>query len=123
MDPVDNTPGPEQNELPRSVNPAPSEQPPAARISLDGFSKVLLVTVAVGIWVLVLQNVGILPVSQQVEVANTVRVRGDVDVSGSVSVDNTVDMNIAEINGHRDVFFNNYSSEPNKYYRLPIVNQ
>ena len=53
----------------------------------------------IGIWAVVLQNVGIIPTKQNVCVkGGYVDVSGsvDADVSGSVSVDNTVDINIEE---------------------------
>lgn len=72
----------------------------------------------VGIWAIVLQNAGIIPTNKNVKVVNEV----DAYVRGSVSVDNTVDINIEEINGHRDVFFNNPSrGEKSKYYVLPVT--
>ncbi|MBR5982960.1 MAG: hypothetical protein IK025_04460 [Bacteroidales bacterium] len=46
------------------------------------------------------------------------------EVTGSVDVDNTVDINIEEINGHSDVFYNNYSrGDKDKYYRIPVITQ
>jgi hypothetical protein len=65
--------------------------------------KVVLITIAVGIWAIVLQNAGVIPTSQNVKVVNTVDVSGnvDADISGSVSVDNTVDINIEEVNGYQ----------------------
>ena len=88
--------------------------------------QVVLVTIAIGIWVLVLQNAGIFPKNQNVIVVNEVEanVRGHVDaeVYGTVEVDNTVDINVQAINGHYDVFFNNPSrGEREKYYLLPVV--
>lgn len=76
----------------------------------------------IGIWILVLQNFGIIPVSQNVGVTNEVAVGGRVsaDVSGSVSVDNTVDVNLYEINGHRNFFYNSDYKHPNDYYRIPV---
>lgn len=47
--------------------------------------KSILIIIAVGIWMLVLQNLGIIPVTQDVRVKNTINadVSGSVDVSGS----------------------------------------
>ncbi|SET12394.1 hypothetical protein SAMN05444285_10691 [Draconibacterium orientale] len=79
--------------------------------------KAILIIIAIGIWVIIFQNAGIIPTNQNVRVINSV----DAYVSGSVDVDNTVDINIHEINGHRDVFFNNpRRGEKNKYYVLPV---
>ena len=67
--------------------------------------KAILITMTIGVWAIVLQNAGIIPTNQNVKVVNTVDtyVNGgniDADVSGSVSVDNTVDVNIEEVNGY-----------------------
>ncbi|MGN1214068.1 MAG: hypothetical protein ACI4TR_04155 [Bacteroidaceae bacterium] len=80
---------------------------------------------AIGIWIIVLQNFGIIPVNhdtQGVYVLNTVDVRGDVDanVHGNVRVDNTVDINLKEINGYQNCFYNHYKRHPKDYYRIPI---
>lgn len=54
------------------------------KIQLKNLSlKSLLIVIAVGIWILVLQNLGIIQVTQDVRVKNKV----DADVSGSVYVD------------------------------------
>ena len=84
--------------------------------------KGLIAIATVGIWILVLQNFGIIPTSQNVRVTNRVGIVGEVDanVSGSVSVGNTVDVNLYEINGHRNCFYNNKSQHPNDYFRIPV---
>lgn len=52
-------------------------------LRLKGLSmKSILIIIAIGIWLLVLQNLGIISVEQDVCVKNTV----DVDVSGNVDV-------------------------------------
>lgn len=52
--------------------------------------KSILLAIAIGVWILVLQNLGIIPVSQSVNVIN------EVDVAGSVRVDNTVDVSVVD---------------------------
>jgi hypothetical protein len=44
--------------------------------------------ITIGIWILVLQNLGIIPINQNVRVTNEVEIEGDVDVN------NTVDVNV-----------------------------
>jgi hypothetical protein len=93
--------------------------------------KTILVIIASGIWVLVLQNAGLIPKVQQnvyveggyinTDVRNTVNVSGSVDVRGSVDVGNRVDINISAINGYRNCFYNSYAKHPNDYYRLPVA--
>ena len=52
----------------------------------------------------------------------SLEVDNTVNVSGYVNVNNTVDINLESINGHRNVFFNNPSRGDNsKYYRIPVV--
>ena len=60
--------------------------------------KALLIVIAAGIWMIVLQNFIVFDNRQDVYV------RGgyiDADVSGSVSVDNEVDINISSVNGYQ----------------------
>lgn len=84
----------------------------AFSLSLKG----ILLAIAVGIWMLVLQNFGIFAVTQDVKVKNTV------DVSGVVDVGNSVDVNLQYINGRSDVFFNNpRRGDKDKYYLIPVT--
>ena len=87
--------------------------------------KAILIAIGLGIWVMVLQNAGVIPTKQNVYVKGgyiDADVNGTVDVRGSVDIDNTVDINIEEINGQSDVFFNNPGRGHNdKYYRLPVT--
>lgn len=99
--------------------------------SKDYSLKVILITIAIGIWTIVLQNSGVVPTSQNVNVVNTVDthvragninadVNGTVSVDntvnmyGTVSVDNTVDVNIEQILGAPAAAFGAYT---NKYGR------
>ena len=91
--------------------------------------KATLILMTIGIWVIVLQNAGVIPTSQKVRVVNTVDtyvqggnidadVNGYVDVSGSVSVDNEVDVNLEAINGKHSVFYD--FSGNGDYHRIPV---
>lgn len=67
--------------------------------------KAILIIIGLGIWIIVLQNAGVIPTKQDVyvkggyvDVDNTVRVKGSVDVTGSVEVDNMVDVNLNVLN-------------------------
>lgn len=80
--------------------------------------KPVLIVIAVGIWVIVLQNAGIIPTNQNVKVVNTVGVDGSVRVSGNVDVDNTVDINIEEINGKSNAFYDH--GRDGNYNRIPV---
>lgn len=88
------------------------------------FSNVVLLFLGLGVWLLVLQNLGVITVSQKVRLDGgyVSVVNGEVKVKGKVEVDNTVDINIQEINGQQDVFFNNPDrGQKDKYYRLPVT--
>jgi hypothetical protein len=66
--------------------------------------KAILILIAAGIWMIVLQNFNVFDNRQDVYV------RGgyiDADVSGSVSVDNEVDINISSVNGYPTKSYNN----------------
>ena len=81
-------------------------------LSLKG----ILVVIALGIWMLVLQNLGVIPVTQDVKVKNMV------DVSGRVDIGSSVDVNLQYINGRSDVFFNNpRRGDKDKYYVIPVT--
>lgn len=56
--------------------------------------KALLWIIAIGIWLIVLQNLGIIPIEQKVAIPSTVDayVVNTVDVQGYVDVGNTVDV-------------------------------
>ena len=84
--------------------------------------KNLLIIIAIGIWVIALQNTGLIPTSQRVNVTNEVETqingRVNASVSGDVSVNNMLDVNLRAINGHRDAFYGSRSDEG--YFRIPV---
>jgi hypothetical protein len=73
--------------------------------------KAILIAIGAGIWVIVLQNAGIIPKLAGTENGTqTVYVTGgniDADVSGSVRVDNEVDINISSVNGRQAKSYSN----------------
>lgn len=76
--------------------------------------KAILIAIGIGIWVLVLQNAGLIPTKQNVYVKGgyiDADVNGTVDVTGNVSVDNTVDVNIDEILGRPAAAYHAYNNE------------
>ena len=85
------------------------------------FNNVLLLIIAFGIWGLFMQNMGLFvpndDYTQKVRVVNTVEteIQNTVKVNGSVDVYNTVDVNIDEINGQRNVFY----KKDDRYFLLP----
>lgn len=69
--------------------------------------KLILSLIAIGVWILVLQNTGIIPITHRVRVINEIDANitnaVDANVSGSVNVNNTVDVNIHAINGYNRI--------------------
>jgi multidrug efflux pump subunit AcrA (membrane-fusion protein) len=88
--------------------------------------KAILIIIAVGIWGIFLQNAGIIPTKQNVYVKGgyiDAEVSGSVDVNGRVEVDNTIDVNIHEINGHNQVTTRAGTHSVFPYgYMLPVDN-
>lgn len=68
----------------------PNSNKKIIHIPKDLSLKSILLAIAIGVWILVLQNLGIIPVSQSVNVIN------EVEVTGSVRVDNTVDVSVVD---------------------------
>ena len=87
--------------------------------TLNQSYKPILFVIAIGIWAIVLQNAGIIPTSQNVKVVNSVDVNGSVSVSGKVdaNIENTIDINIKEINGKSNAF---YDHNDGNYNRIPV---
>lgn len=75
-------------------------------------NNILLVVIAVGIWGLFMQNMGIFvpndDYTQKVRVVNTVdtEVQNSVNVNGSLDIDNIVDINIKKVNGYKTKTYN-----------------
>jgi uncharacterized membrane protein (Fun14 family) len=88
-------------------------------LSKSSFIKIILLLITAGIWVITLQNAGVIPTNQDVKVVNTVETHSE--VSGSVSVDNIVDVNIQEINGYNTVTTGSGTHSVFPYgYMLPV---
>ncbi len=86
-------------------------------------NKIILIVIACGIWAIVLQNMGIIPTTQDVEVVNSVDVEGTIDVGNTVNVDGyidvgEVDVNISKINGYKNAFYDH--GYDGVYNRIPV---
>jgi hypothetical protein len=83
----------------------------------------ILISIGLGIWMIVLQNAGIIPkLVGSKNGTQTVYVTGgniDADVSGSVSVDNQVDVNLDAINGNSNCFYD--FGGDGDYVRIPVM--
>tara|TARA_R110002050_G_scaffold95152_1_gene198075 strand:+ start:4839 stop:5096 length:258 start_codon:yes stop_codon:yes gene_type:complete len=84
---------------------------------IDKYIRTTLIIIAIGIWALVLQNLGIVPSKQVVyvkggyiDVSGSVEVENKVDIQGSVEVENTVSISIDEVLGEngKKYYFKNY---------------
>jgi len=88
--------------------------------------RLILLSISLGIWLIVLQNSGIIPITQRVKVINTVDVAGSVDVEntvhikGSVDIDNTVDVNLNEVLGRPIGCRNSYTSGGKEYVSIDV---
>lgn len=85
-------------------------------------NKIILIVIACGIWAIVLQNMGIIPTAQNVEVVNSVDVGGTVDVGNTVNVNGyvdvgEVDVNISKINGQTSFYDHGGNG---RYDRIPV---
>jgi hypothetical protein len=84
------------------------------------FFKVTLVMIALGIWVLIFQNAGIIPqVSpRRITVDSALRVTGSVDVDNTVFIKGSVDANIESINGYSKFYKDPRTGE---FYVIPVT--
>lgn len=80
--------------------------------------KAVLIAIGIGIWVIVLQNAGIIPTKQNVYVKGGY-IDADIDGTVDVSIGNTVDINLSEINGKRNVFYDFGGN--GEYVRIPVM--
>lgn len=87
------------------------------------FHNSLLLLIGIGIWIIVFQNMGLIPIVQKVQLEGgyVSDITQEVKIKGEVKVDSTVNINLHSINGQQDVFFNNPDrGHHDKYYRLPV---
>ena len=85
--------------------------------------KTVLIFIAIGIWAIVLQNAGIIPTKQNVTVKGgylEANVSGSVDIDNAIEIDGTIDVNIDEINGYDNAF---YQDGDGAYMLLPVTNR
>lgn len=79
--------------------------------------KVILIAIGLGIWVMVLQNAGVIPSNQNVYVKGGYI---DADVNGYVNVGNTVDINIKEVQGRNAGSRRSYTIDGVDYNSLDV---
>lgn len=84
------------------------------------FFRTAVILIAIGIWILVFQNAGIIPPvrTPHVEVDSLVSVTGDVEVGNTVFVKGMVNTNIQSINGYSKFYKDPRTGE---FYVLPMT--
>lgn len=84
------------------------------------FFRNISILIAVGIWIIVLQNTGIFPrlLPMQVQNSSAVEVRGTVDIENTVFIKGNVDANIESINGYTKFYKDPRTGE---YYVIPVT--
>jgi len=83
--------------------------------------KAILIAIGIGIWVIVLQNAGLIPTKQNVYVKGgyiNADINGTVDIRGSVSVDNEVDVDIRKISGWNAANYYEYKIDGKEFHSL-----
>ncbi|MBU3927272.1 MAG: hypothetical protein KKB74_05655 [Bacteroidetes bacterium] len=84
------------------------------------FFKTVLIVIAIGIWIIVFQNAGIIPqaIPQRIVADSAILVTGEVDVLNTVFIKGAVDANIESINGYSKFYKDPRTGE---YYVIPVT--
>jgi len=84
------------------------------------FVKTTLISIAVGIWIIVFQNFGIFPRFTPIEITSEepLKVTGEVDVNNTVTVKGSLNVNLESINGYTKFYKDPRTGE---YYVIPIT--
>jgi hypothetical protein len=84
------------------------------------FQKSMLILIAVGVWVIVLQLIGIIPQIKPLQIASeeVLQVKGVVEVENVVFIKGTVDANLESINGYSKFYKDPRTGE---FYVIPMT--
>jgi len=84
------------------------------------FVKTTLILIAVGIWTIVFQNLGLIPriIPLEITTDEPIVVSGEVDVNNTVNVKGSVNANLESINGYSKFYKDPRTGE---YYVIPIT--
>lgn len=84
------------------------------------FFRTMLLFIAIGVWVIVLQNAGVLPQLGAIAVKTdqVVQIKGLVEVENTVYIKGQVDANLESINGHSKFYKDPRTGE---YYVIPVT--
>ena len=79
-----------------------------------------LIVIAAGIWMIVLQNAGLVPQVTPIKISSDgpIEVVGEIDVINTVFIKGSVDANIESINGYAKFYKDPRTGE---YYVLPVT--
>ena len=84
------------------------------------FFKNILILIAIGIWVIVLQNAGLVPQLRPIMIQSDqpVNIKGLVEVENTVYIKGKVDANLESINGHSKFYKDPRTGD---YYVIPVT--
>ncbi|MFZ4462384.1 MAG: hypothetical protein ACOYN5_00935 [Bacteroidales bacterium] len=84
------------------------------------FLKTILIVIAVGVWMIVLQLTGLIPQIQPLSMATSdvVEIKGAVEVENVVFIKGTVDANLESINGYSKFYKDPRTGE---FYVIPMT--
>lgn len=84
------------------------------------FFKYVSIVIAVGVWVIVFQNAGIFPQlkPQKFQAVEAIEVKGEVDVMNTVFIKGSVDANLESINGYSKFYKDPRTGE---FYVIPVT--
>jgi len=84
------------------------------------FFRNISILIAVGVWIIVLQNTGLFPqlVPLKVQNSGVMDVKGTVDIENTVYIKGNVDANIESINGYSKFYKDPRTGE---YYVIPVT--
>ena len=85
-----------------------------------GFLKNMLVLLVIGVWMIVLQNAGIIPQLRpnKVQSDEPLNIKGTVDVENTVFIKGRVDANLESINGYSKFYKDPRTGD---YYVIPVT--
>lgn len=84
------------------------------------FFRSILILIAVGIWIIVLQNAGLLPQLRPLKIQSdqVLEIKGLVEVENTVFIKGQVDANLESINGYSKFYKDPRTGE---YYVIPVT--
>ncbi len=84
------------------------------------FLRSVLIVIAIGVWVIVLQQAGLMPQIKPTKITSvdTLQVRGLVEIENVVFIKGSVDANIESINGYSKFYKDPRTGE---FYVIPVT--